>query len=98
MPGQWPDLQPLRQAAMPCQYSPGLEQLFVGLKGWPQACHVAAPACPLQGGLGEASCLALSSYYRGRPVITAWSSGTGFAGVFGYTWVAVLHVLGEQYL
>ncbi|GAB4818577.1 hypothetical protein N2152v2_005623 [Parachlorella kessleri] len=48
----------------------------------------------LQGGLGEASCLALTSYYSGRPAITAWSSGTGFAGVFGYSWVALLHVLG----
>ena len=52
------------------------------------------PILPLQGGLGEASCLALTSYYSGRQVITAWSSGTGFAGVFGYTWVAALHVLG----
>ena len=31
----------------------------------------------------------------GRPAITMWSSGTGFAGVFGYAWVAVLHLLGE---
>ena len=23
-----------------------------------------------------------------------WSSGTGFAGVFGYAWVALLHMLG----
>ena len=48
----------------------------------------------LQGGLGEASCLALTSYYSGRPAITLWSSGTGFAGVFGYAWVALLHMLG----
>lgn len=51
--------------------------------------------CAPQGGLGEASCLALTSYYSGRPSITMWSSGTGFAGVFGYAWVALLHVLGE---
>ncbi len=49
----------------------------------------------LQGGLGEASCLALTSYYSGRPAITLWSSGTGFAGVFGYAWVALLHMAGE---
>lgn len=46
----------------------------------------------LQGALGEASFLALSSYYSSQATITAWSSGTGFAGVFGYTWVAGLHV------
>jgi hypothetical protein len=34
----------------------------------------------LQGGLGEASCLALSAFYDSRASITFWSSGTGFAG------------------
>ena len=48
----------------------------------------------LQGGLGEASCLALTSFYSGRAAITMWSSGTGFAGVFGYAWVALLHLAG----
>ena len=82
----------------------------------------------LQGGLGEATCLALTSQYRcaavglhrfpcllhlnaslpalmsaclsisiarsGRPAITMWSSGTGFAGVFGYAWIALLHAFG----
>ncbi|KAK9806280.1 hypothetical protein WJX72_008416 [[Myrmecia] bisecta] len=47
----------------------------------------------LQGGLGEASCLALCSFYDSRKVLTFWSSGTGFAGVAGYTWVAALHML-----
>jgi len=28
----------------------------------------------------------------GAATLTAWSSGTGFAGVFGYAWVTVLHV------
>lgn len=37
-------------------------------------------ASSLQGGLGEASCLALASFYDSRTVITYWSSGTGFAG------------------
>ena len=46
----------------------------------------------LQGSLGEASCLALTSHYNSQATITMWSSGTGFAGVFGYTWVALLHV------
>ena len=47
----------------------------------------------LQSALGEASCLALSSHFDGVVSITAWSSGTGFAGVFGYGWIAVLHVM-----
>ena len=34
----------------------------------------------LQGGLGEASCLAMAAFYDSRRVITFWSSGTGFAG------------------
>ncbi|KAA6416471.1 MAG: golgi integral membrane protein [Trebouxia sp. A1-2] len=45
-----------------------------------------------QGGLGEASTLALCSLYDSRRALTLWSSGTGFAGVAGYTWVAVLHL------
>mmetsp|Transcript_17251 Transcript_17251/g.33874 ORF Transcript_17251/g.33874 Transcript_17251/m.33874 type:complete len:501 (+) Transcript_17251:58-1560(+) len=42
------------------------------------------------GSLGEASFLAYSSYFDGPTSITAWSSGTGFAGVFGYFWVVFL--------
>lgn len=38
----------------------------------------------LQGGLGEFSCLALTSLSsNSRAAITMWSSGTGFAGVAG---------------
>ena len=44
----------------------------------------------LQGGLGEASFLALSSFYDTPRALTAWSSGTGFAGIFGYAWVFFL--------
>ena len=41
--------------------------------------------CSLQGGLGESTILALSSRYtNARASLTAWASGTGFAGVFGY--------------
>ena len=50
----------------------------------------------LASGLGEASTLALAGAYPGhRGLLTAWSSGTGFAGVAGYTWVALLHTLGH---
>ncbi len=34
-----------------------------------------------QGGLGEASTLALCSLYDSRRALTLWSSGTGFAGI-----------------
>lgn len=44
----------------------------------------------LQGGLGEASFLALTSLYDTPRALTAWSSGTGFAGIFGYAWVFFL--------
>lgn len=40
-----------------------------------------------QSGLGEASFLALAAFYDGRLALTAWSSGTGFAGIFGFAWV-----------
>ncbi|GMH32514.1 hypothetical protein BSKO_00348 [Bryopsis sp. KO-2023] len=45
----------------------------------------------IQSGLGEVSCLALCSFYDSKKMITAWSSGTGFAGVGGFCWVMVLH-------
>jgi battenin len=45
----------------------------------------------LQSSLGESSCLALSSRFE-MSVVTWWSSGTGLAGVFGYAWVAMLHI------
>jgi len=38
-------------------------------------------------GLGESSMLALTSFYS-RAEITGWSSGTGFAGIFGYAFKA----------
>lgn len=52
----------------------------------------------LQGGLGEASFLALSSFYDTPRALTAWSSGTGFAGIFGYAWVFFFkYVLGFSF-
>jgi battenin len=42
----------------------------------------------VQSGFGEASFLALTAFYDSRIALTAWSSGTGFAGVFGYGWVS----------
>lgn len=42
-----------------------------------------------QFGLGESSFLALTSFFEpSRQALSAWSSGTGFAGIFGFAWVA----------
>ncbi len=55
-------------------------------KTWLQLMGVGIGA--VQGATGEASMLALSSFYNpSRKAITMWSSGTGFAGIFGYAWV-----------
>ena len=46
-----------------------------------------------QAAVGGCSMLALSSRYPQQgSVITAWSSGTGFAGIFGFAWVVVFNV------
>jgi battenin len=41
-----------------------------------------------QSGMGEASFLALSSFFTpSSTALNGWSSGTGAAGIFGYAWV-----------
>lgn len=47
----------------------------------------------MQSGLGESSMLGLTSKYSPHTsaMLTAWSSGTGFAGVFGYAWNIYFH-------
>lgn len=42
-----------------------------------------------QAGFGEASFLALTSFYDSRRALTFWSSGTGLAGIMGYGWVVL---------
>lgn len=42
-----------------------------------------------QAGFGEASFLALTSFYDSRRALTFWSSGTGLAGILGYGWVVL---------
>jgi len=39
------------------------------------------------GAIGETSFLAYSSFFDGRTCLSAWSSGTGFAGIWGYFWL-----------
>eukprot|EP00601_Ochromonadales_sp_CCMP2298_P015147 CAMPEP_0173224564 /NCGR_PEP_ID=MMETSP1142-20121109/4417_1 /TAXON_ID=483371 /ORGANISM="non described non described, Strain CCMP2298" /LENGTH=205 /DNA_ID=CAMNT_0014152861 /DNA_START=139 /DNA_END=754 /DNA_ORIENTATION=- len=51
---------------------------------WAQLLGVALGS--VQSGFGEASFLALTAFYDSRSTLTAWSSGTGFAGIFGYAW------------
>lgn len=41
---------------------------------------------------GEDNDVKVGSFKPGAATLTAWSSGTGFAGVFGYGWITVLHV------
>lgn len=40
-----------------------------------------------QIGMGESSFLAFTAYFDSRTALTAWSSGTGVAGLFGFGWV-----------
>eukprot|EP00434_Breviolum_minutum_P022983 symbB.v1.2.020276.t1/scaffold1692.1/size111236/5 len=42
--------------------------------------------CSLACGMGEASLLAMSSFYDAQLCLSAWSSGTGFSGIAGYLW------------
>eukprot|EP00927_Polykrikos_kofoidii_P075251 TRINITY_DN71362_c0_g1_i1.p1 TRINITY_DN71362_c0_g1~~TRINITY_DN71362_c0_g1_i1.p1 ORF type:complete len:409 (+),score=50.01 TRINITY_DN71362_c0_g1_i1:30-1256(+) len=50
-------------------------------------------AASFQGGLGEATMLGLAAKFHpfSRTALAAWSSGTGFAGIFGYSSVVFLH-------
>lgn len=51
-----------------------------------------------QQGFGEASFLAYTAFFNSRQALTAWSSGTGIAGIFGYAWVVVFTMgLGASY-
>lgn len=55
----------------------------------PGLCLFGVACGAAQSGLGEASLLAKASLYgdRSRTALSAWSSGTGFAGIFGYAFV-----------
>jgi len=47
----------------------------------------------VSSGWGEITFLALASFYPGASVLTAWSSGTGVAGVAGSGWYLLLHTI-----
>jgi len=48
----------------------------------------------MAGGLGEPTMLALAtkSSLNSRAALTAWSSGTGIAGIFGYLWTSIFTI------
>ncbi|KAG5192278.1 batten's disease protein Cln3 [Tribonema minus] len=48
-----------------------------------------------QSALGETTFLSLAARYDSRWALTMWSSGTGFAGVFGYVTYVFCHLFGE---
>ena len=45
-----------------------------------------------QSALGECTFLAFAAFFNSRKALTAWSSGTGVAGIFGYAWVVFFTV------
>ena len=47
----------------------------------------------MQSALGGATFLSLAARFESKWALTMWSSGTGFAGVFGYGYVYFLHAL-----
>ena len=73
--------------------------LMVALASTPSAQLGGIALASAQAGLGEASTLALGGAYDShRTLLTAWSSGTGFSGIFGYSWVILFHTLGGKSL
>ncbi|KAK9802021.1 hypothetical protein WJX73_002286 [Symbiochloris irregularis] len=76
----------------------GLSYTIVALSSSLPVALIGVSIGSFQGGLGESSCLGLSALYDNRRAITFWSSGTGAAGVFGYSWVALLHTWGGMSL
>eukprot|EP00931_Biecheleriopsis_adriatica_P002381 TRINITY_DN10316_c0_g1_i1.p1 TRINITY_DN10316_c0_g1~~TRINITY_DN10316_c0_g1_i1.p1 ORF type:complete len:434 (+),score=63.92 TRINITY_DN10316_c0_g1_i1:80-1381(+) len=63
---------------------------------WGRSAHVKLLGVALaatQSGIGEASLLAMTSFYDTQKCLTAWSSGTGFAGIAGYLWSIMFDAL-----
>ncbi|CAK9008601.1 unnamed protein product [Durusdinium trenchii] len=63
--------------------------LCLCIVAWSNSGHVkllGVGFCSLAAGMGEASILAMTSFYDAQSCLAAWSSGTGFAGIAGYIW------------
>ncbi|CAM9290475.1 unnamed protein product [Ectocarpus sp. 12 AP-2014] len=91
----WFHLVPYSARVWACTMLLVLSLVTVGYGGSTRVQLLGVCFSSLQGGLGESSFLALASFYDTPRALTAWSSGTGFAGIFGYAWVfALTFVLG----
>ncbi|CAM9126159.1 unnamed protein product, partial [Hapterophycus canaliculatus] len=94
----WFHLVPYSVRVWVCTVLLGLSLVTVGYGGSTGVQLLGVCFSSVQAGLGEASFLALASFYDTPRALTAWSSGTGFAGIFGYAWVFVLKfVLGLSF-
>lgn len=70
-------------------FNSALMALCLLIVAWGQSTGVkllGVAICSLASGIGEASLLAMASFYEAKPCLAAWSSGTGFAGIAGYAW------------
>eukprot|EP00039_Didymoeca_costata_P028204 m.20328 g.20328 ORF g.20328 m.20328 type:complete len:488 (+) comp6807_c0_seq1:136-1599(+) len=87
----WADKVPYKVRMIICTLAMIMSFVLVGFGDNLQIQLLGVACSAFQSGLGEASILALASKYHATSTLTAWSSGTGFAGVLGYAWVAVIH-------
>eukprot|EP00913_Durusdinium_trenchii_P024057 g22593.t1 len=61
--------------------------LSLGTVAWGESPYLKLVAfCSVACGMGEASLLAMASFYDAQVCLSAWSSGTGFSGIAGYLW------------
>ncbi|CAK9008638.1 Protein BTN1 [Durusdinium trenchii] len=63
--------------------------LSLGTVAWGESPYlklVGVAFCSVACGMGEASLLAMASFYDAQVCLSAWSSGTGFSGIAGYLW------------
>lgn len=67
--------------------------LVTGFGGTPTVRLLGVALGSVASGWGEVTFLAMSAFYPGKQVLTAWSSGTGIAGVAGSGWFLLLHTV-----
>ena len=88
----WLHRVPYRTRAKVIGFCMALSFSLVALGQWTDSLFLqffGVAVTSFQAGFGEVSFLALSAFYPdSRRVLTAWSSGTGVAGIFGYAFVS----------
>lgn len=95
----WFRLVPYAARALACAALMVASFLFIALAHARRLQLIGIALVAVQSGLGEASTLALGGAYEThRSLLTAWSSGTGFSGIFGYSWVILFHTIGGKSL